>query len=166
MAVHSIRLFPDLILKRPAKPILRFTRFHAQVIRHSIDTLKVQPGGIGIAAPQIGYSVRIAVVDVSKKDRHKKRLILINPEIIKGAGETVGREGCMSVPDYTGNVKRMPWVHIRWRDPQFILREMETEGIEAICIQHEIDHLNGFLFLDRVTSLTKDVFRRKMYLSH
>ena len=146
------------------KPVLRLTPFHRHVILDLTDTLRVQPGGIGIAAPQIGYSVRIAMVDVTKKDPHKKRLILINPEIIKGEGEWCGREGCMSVPDYTGNVKRLQRIRMRWQDENGALREMETEGIEAVCIQHEIDHLNGILFLDRVSSLARDVFRRKKYL--
>ncbi len=164
MAVHPICLFPNPVLKKITKSVTHLTGFHHKVIKDLIDTLKVQPGGIGIAAPQIGYPERIAVIDASPKDKSKKRLILINPEIITGAGEAVGREGCMSVPNYTGNVKRVSWVRVRWKNQDFQDCEMETEGIEAICIQHEIDHLNGKLFLDRVSSLTKDIFRRKVYL--
>lgn len=164
MGVHSICFYPQPILKVKTKFIPQLTKHHQFVIQHLIDTLKVQPGGIGIAAPQIGFSDRIAVVDVSPKEKSKKRLILVNPQIINREGNVTGREGCMSVPDYTGNVKRSSIIVVRWQDEEFKTHEMETDGLEAICIQHEVDHLDGYLFLDRVSSLSRDVFKRKIYL--
>jgi len=164
MGVHPIRLFPDRVLRTGAKPIPKLTPYHKKIINDLIDTLRIQPGGIGIAAPQIGYSQRIAIVDVSSKDNRRSRLVLINPVVLSGEGESLGREGCMSLPDYTGNVKRMCRIRLRYRDESFTSCELVTDGIEAICIQHELDHLNGYLFIDRVSSLKRDVFRRKRYL--
>ena len=126
--------------------------------------MHAQPGGIGIAAPQIGYSDRIAIVDVSSKEKGGAQLVLINPEIIEASEEVFRREGCMSIPNFTANVKRSASIRIRWNDENFKERELVAHGLQAICIQHEIDHLNGLLFLDKVASLTKDVFRRKRYL--
>ena len=124
----------------------------------------MQPGGIGIAAPQIGYGERIAVVDLSKKEKGRQLLTLINPTILGQTGEYFGREGCMSIPDFTGNVKRALSIKFRWWDKNFIEHVMSTDGLEAVCIQHEIDHLDGLLFIDRVGSMMKDVFKRKKYL--
>lgn len=164
MAVRAIRLYPDRVLRVGTKAVEKLGPHHERVIKDLIDTLGAQRGGIGIAAPQIGYLDRIAVVDVSSRDPSKKRLILVNPEIKGRAGEQIGREGCMSLPDYTGNAKRASRITVKWRDENFIEQVMETDGIEAICIQHEVDHLSGLLFLDRVGSLARDIFRRKKYL--
>jgi peptide deformylase len=164
MAVLAIRLFPDKILRSPAREVKSLTHFHKQLIQDLIETMHAHPGGIGIAAPQVGQPWQIAIVDVSRKDRTRQRLVLINPEIMESMDPLEGREGCMSLPDYTANVRRMKRVRVRWRDRDFSWRELRTEGVEAICIQHEIDHLNGLLFIDRVSSLRRDVFRRKKYL--
>lgn len=142
---------------------MRFGAFQERVVEDLSDTLYVQPGGIGIAAPQIGYSVRVVLVDASKKDPTKKKIILINPEIVSVEGEKVGREGCMSIPDFTANIKRAIRIWVLAKNAQFEDYEFTSDGIEAICIQHEVDHLNGLLFFDRVNSLTRDVFRRKKY---
>ncbi len=165
MAVYPILLYPDPVLTRPARKIKKLTPHYLKIIQHLSDTLAVQPGGIGIAAPQIGFPDQIAIVDVSPKEKGRKRLVLINPEILEAGGEDVlRREGCMSVPDYTANVKRPFFVRIRWQNEEFSPCELLTDGLEALCIQHELDHLNGLLFLHKVASLTRDVFRRKKYL--
>ena len=164
MSARSIYLYPDLILRKPTKIIKRLSSYHHRVMRDLIEALRGQPGGIGIAAPQIGYPERIAVVDVRKKDPAKTLHNLINPVILSKSEEKIGREGCMSLPDFTGNVRRAQKIKIAWRDEFFCERQMETEGIEAICIQHEVDHLDGFLFIDKVASMDRDVFRRKKYL--
>ena len=165
MPIRSIRIYPGSVLRVQTKRIHALTDYHHRVITDLIDTLKVQPGGIGIAAPQIGYPVCIAVVDVSKKDKAKQLMVMVNPEILSSSGEKVSREGCMSIPDFTGNVKRATQICVRWYDRNFTMYEKTTDGLEAICIQHEIDHLNGYLFLDHVSSMNRDVFRRKKYLS-
>ncbi len=121
---------------------------------------------VGIAAPQIGDLRRVAVVDVSKSKLGKKQenhglLQMVNPEIIEKEGSQVVREGCMSVPDYTGNVTRAETIVVQFLDQNQQLQVIHAAGFEAIAIQHELDHLDGFLFLDRVSSLKSDLFRRK-----
>jgi len=163
MSVHPICLYPHPVLNKPTHPINKLTSHHHHVIYSLLKTLRVQAGGIGIAAPQIGYTEPIIIVDVRTKDKTKHLRVLINPIILKGEGYRIGREGCMSLPDYTGNVKRYTQIRLRWQDEAFKVHEITMTGIEAICIQHEVDHLNGKLFLDRVCSLARDVFRRKRY---
>ena len=121
------------------------------------------PRCVGIAAPQVGELVRVCVVDCSlnpKVPEHHGRLVLVDPVISTFSEETeVGREGCLSIPDLTANVRRALRVRVSARDvPAF-----EANGYEARVIQHEVDHLDGLLFLDRVASLNDDVFRRKRY---
>jgi len=137
------------------------------LIRDLIDTMRSGPGSVGVAAPQIGSLLRACVVDVSQsklgKDNNHGLLILVNPEIIRQEGTAVMREGCMSVPDYTGDVERAVEITLRFLDENGELREIEASGFEAVALQHEIDHLNGLLFLDRITSLKTGLFRRKKY---
>ncbi len=127
--------------------------------------MRAGPGGVGIAAPQVGRLQRIAIVDVSSKPKVKShgRLVLINPEIVEWEGYAKGREGCMSVPDYTGNVIRAKRITLEYLDETGTPRTLESEGFEAVAIQHEIDHLDGILFLDRLVSRRADLFRRKVY---
>ena len=159
-----IRQFPDPVLRKVSAPVNKIDGALVSLVERLIETMRKQPGGIGIAAPQIGVLKRVAVVDVSPKVAQAKLLVLINPEIISlDKGETF-REGCMSLPDYTANVKRWEGVRLQYRDMQFKLQEIMSSGLEARCIQHEVDHLNGILFVDRVSSLKSDVFRRKRYL--
>ena len=116
---------------------------------------------VGIAAPQVGEPVRVCVVDCSvnpKVESHHGRLVLVDPEIVSSSQETeIAREGCLSIPDFTANVRRAVSVRVRARE----VEEFEATGFEARVLQHEIDHLDGLLFLDRVASLKDDVFRRK-----
>ena len=162
MAVLPICLFPDPILRKRARPVSSASnRELERFLADFLETLFAQPGGIGIAAPQVGEGRQIAIVDVSSKDSSKDRLILINPEILEQEGEVLSREGCMSLPDYTANVKRASRIVITWTDEHGRRHQKSTSGIEAICMQHEVDHLNGVLFIDRVASLKTDVFPRK-----
>jgi len=120
---------------------------------------------VGVAAPQIGIPKRVIVVDVSGskmgKDNNHGLLTMINPEIIRKEGSKVMREGCMSVPDYTGNVTRAEAIVVQFLDRDGRERVINSSGFEAVAIQHELDHLDGMLFLDRVSSLKTDIFRRK-----
>jgi len=127
--------------------------------------MRAGPGGVGIAAPQVGCLQRIVIVDVSSKPKIKQhgRLILINPEIIEWDGMAKGREGCMSVPDFTGNVIRAKNIKLRAQDEQGETHDYEMDGFEARAVQHEIDHLDGMLFLDRLVSRRNDLFARKVY---
>ncbi len=156
-----IRLFPDPVLRKSASFVRRFGTALTRTLETMEAAMKDQPSGIGIAAPQIGISQRIAIVDVSGRVQEASRLYLINPEILAVRDEMMSREGCMSLPEYTGTIKRYNIAHVRWQDPDGEIREKWTEGIEARCIQHEVDHLNGILFMDRVASLKTDLRPRK-----
>ncbi len=159
-----IRQFPDPVLRKVSEPVKRIDRSVRVLVDRLIETMRKQPGGVGIAAPQIGILKQIAIVDVSPKIPGAKLLVLINPQIIMLEDWQTFREGCMSLPDYTANVKRANQMAILWCGINFEKNELVTDGLEARCIQHEVDHLKGRLFVDRVTSLKSDVFRRKHYL--
>jgi peptide deformylase len=164
MSSLRIRTFPDSALRLISKPVNKVDRFIRTFIDQLIETMYAQPGGIGIAAPQVGVLKRIAVIDLSQKVPGTHLLVLINPEIVSADDYQVSREGCMSLPDYTANIKRAQHLRLKWQDLNLRECQMETTGLEARCIQHEVDHLNGMLFLDRVASVKSDVFRRKRYL--
>jgi peptide deformylase len=132
-----------------------------------LDTMSSMSFTTGVAATQLGELVRVVVVDVTGHRRTTAchgEVVLVNPAIIATSAETeVGREGCLSVPDLTANVRRPVWVSVTGLDASGEDVALETEGFEARCLLHEIDHLDGILFLDRVDSMTNDVFRRKKY---
>ena len=161
MAVLPIRLFPDPILRTVCKSVIAIKSSHQKFLSDLIETLYAQRGGIGIAAPQAGEPIRLALVDVSSKDPAKRREIFLNPLILRSEGQVLSREGCMSLPDYTANVYRAERLVLEWTDEKGRFKQRAVSGIEAICIQHEIDHLNGVLFIDRVASLKTDIFPRK-----
>lgn len=161
MAILPIKLFPDPILRKKSLPIKMMDKGLAQLVKNMSQTLYTQPGGIGIAAPQIGIGKRVVLIDVSIKDPSRELEIMINPRIIRVSGEVLSREGCMSLPDYTATVKRASKVLVEWFDEQGRKHSRLAQGIEAICIQHEIDHLDGKLFIDRVACLKTDVFPRR-----
>jgi peptide deformylase len=124
------------------------------------------PGGVGSAAPQVGVSLRIIAVDVSAHRRGSREpnhglLVLLDPEILAMGGQQVVREGCMSVPEYTANVRRAEWVLVDALDREGARTVVEAVGFEAVAIQHEMDHVDGLLFLDRVASVKNDLFRRR-----
>jgi len=137
------------------------------LIEDLLDTMHDGPGSVGVAAPQIGVTLRVCVVDVSAnrhgKENNHGQLCMINPEIIARNGVAVMREGCMSVPDYTGDVERATEITVRFQEPDGSAREIAASGFEAVAIQHEMDHLDGVLFLDRIVCLKTGLFRRKNY---
>jgi len=165
MAVRDIILYPDPVLKTVCAPVERIDPGVDTLAQDLIDTMVAAGHSVGVAAPQIGVTRRVAVVDVSKsklgRDRNHGLLVLINPEILEREGQETMREGCMSVPDYTGNVTRAENVVVQFLDRSGEERVIRAGGFEAVAIQHELDHLDGYLFLDRVSSLKTDVFRRK-----
>ncbi len=166
MAVLDIITYPDARLKQVAEEVKVFDSALFQFIRDLDETMATGPGGVGIAATQVGVMQRIVIVDVSqypkiKKAKHHGHLVLINPEIIDWQGMKKGREGCMSVPDFTGNVIRAENIVLHAFDIKGIQQEYEMEGFEARAVQHEIDHLDGLLFLDRLVSRRNDLFARK-----
>ena len=166
MAVLEIICYPDERLKRESETVEEFDQALKDFVTDLEETRLAGPGAVGIAAPQVGMAKRIAIVDVSKMkkpvDNHGY-LLMINPEITKWEGMEKGREGCLSVPDFTGNVIRAEKIHIRFQDTDGEWTEFDTHGFEARAIQHEMDHLDGMLFLDRLVSRRTDLFQRKVY---
>ncbi|NVN98970.1 MAG: peptide deformylase [Geobacteraceae bacterium] len=167
MPVQKILTFPHPLLKKRANKVDRIDNSMKILAEDLIDTMKAGPGSVGVAAPQIGVSLSACVVDVSE-NRHAKEnnhglLVMFNPVIISSNGNSVMREGCMSVPDYTGDVERATDVTVRYMDLSGKIQTVEASGFEAVAIQHEMDHLDGILFLDRIVSLKTGLFRRKNY---
>ncbi|MDD2308167.1 MAG: peptide deformylase [Desulfuromonadaceae bacterium] len=167
MAVQPILRYPHPVLKKLCHRVEKIDRKIHELITDLVDTMHEGPGSVGVAASQIGVTLRVCVVDVSK-NRHGKEnnhglLRMINPEITDRSGTATMREGCMSVPDYTGDVDRATEITLQFSEPDGNLREITASGFEAVAIQHEMDHLDGVLFLDRVTSIKTGLFRRKSY---
>ncbi|NJO16493.1 MAG: peptide deformylase [Thioploca sp.] len=162
MAILEILTYPDPRLKMIAEPITEFNADLAVFIANLEETLRAAPGGVGIAAPQVGILQRIVIIDVSSKPKikHHGRLILINPEINHWKGFAIGREGCMSVPDYTGKVVRAEQIELSAQDESGTRQHYQMEGYEARAVQHELDHLDGILFIDRLISRRHDLFHR------
>ena len=160
MPASKIHLFPDPILRKKSETIKLFGAALRPTLKNLAQAMDGKPHAIGIAAPQIGISRRIAIVDVSARVPGAGRILLINPEILDAREERLSREGCMSLPDYRGDIKRYKHVMLEWKDVTGKQCRHAFEGIEAICIQHEVDHLNGLLFIDHVASLKRDLIPR------
>ncbi len=164
MAARPVLLYPNPLLKQRCSPIADPTEI-ARVAADLIDTMRSRPRCVGLAAPQIGERVRVAVVDVT--GHHKATscsglLVLVNPSIVRAEGEELGREGCLSIPDLTANVQRASVIEIEAVNPEGEPLSVTAEGFEARALQHELDHLDGILFLDRISS-KQDLFRRRGY---
>lgn len=167
MPAQPILYYPHPVLKKVSHAVAVIDDEIRGLIDDLLDTMRAGPGSVGVAAPQIGATLRVCVVDVSGS-RHGKEnnhglLVMVNPEIVHREGAAIMREGCMSVPDYTGDVERATTITVRFRDGDGAEREIVASGFEAVAIQHEMDHLDGILFLDRIVSLKTGLFRRKNY---
>jgi peptide deformylase len=164
VTVREVLRLPERVLKQTAAALEG--SLDAVLAKDLVDTMQASPACVGLAAPQIGVSLRAFALDVSS---HPKTttchglVVLFDPVIVETSGREVGREGCMSVPDLTANVGRAERIVVAGVDPTGEAVEITTEGFEARAFQHEIDHLDGMLILDRVASLATDVFRRKVY---
>ncbi|UJA18939.1 peptide deformylase [Thermoleophilia bacterium SCSIO 60948] len=160
MAVREVLTYPDPILKEVMEPV-QTDRVDA-LAEDLIDTMRSFPGCVGIAAPQIGERARLAIVDVTghRKEPESSNglVVLANPRVLEAEGSELAREGCLSIPDLTANVRRATRIRVAHAGGEFW-----SEGFEARCVLHELDHLDGLLFLDRVASLSDDLFRRKNY---
>jgi peptide deformylase len=167
MAVREVLRVPHPLLKREARALgADELEEAARVGRDLLETMRSFPRCSGIAAPQISELVRVVAVDVSEHPKaatSNGELILVNPRVVRSAGAEVAREGCLSIPDLTANVRRATEIAIEATDTGGETLAIESEGFEARCLLHELDHLDGILFLDRVDSLKTDVFRRKRY---
>jgi len=166
MAKLSIHRFPDPVLKQPTRKVERVDGRVGALIEQMVAFMRANKRCVGLAAPQVGSNLRIAVMDGTGHpkvaDSHGL-IILVNPQVLELKGSCVQREGCLSIPDFTANVQRSDFVRLRTFDQHGQAKEFTLEGFEAIIAQHELDHLDGKLFLDRVADLKTDVFRRKRY---
>jgi peptide deformylase len=167
MPSQKILTFPHPLLKKRSHRVEVVDAQILGLITDLIDTMKAGPGSVGVAAPQIGVSLCACVVDVSEsrhgKDNNHGLLVMLNPEILSSSGSSIMREGCMSVPDYTGDVERATLITVEYMNQEGKIQAVEASGFEAVAIQHEMDHLDGILFLDRILSLKTGLFRRKSY---
>ena len=167
MPPRPVLRLPHPVLKRVADEVVTIGDAERSLAADLVDTMRASPACVGIAAPQIGESVRAFCIDVTghrKADSCHGEVVLFNPEVVLVRLPAVAREGCMSVPDLTGDVARATELVVRGLDPAGQVRVIEANAFEARALLHEIDHLDGTLFLDRVASLATDVFRRKRYL--
>jgi peptide deformylase len=160
MAVLEIFHFPNPVLKQKTRPIQKIDPKILQLVHDMAETMYSAPG-VGLAAPQVGHSLRLAVIDVTPADQPKNLMVLINPEILAAEGECTWQEGCLSVPDCSEEVKRKKQVVVRYQNLRGETEEIAGEGLLAIALQHEIDHLDGILFIDRLSPLKRRLIKKK-----
>lgn len=164
MAPSELLVYPDARLRQVSLEVIDFGERLRNFVANLEATMRAGPSAVGIAAPQVGRLERIVIVDASSRKgvSHHGRQVMINPRIVMEEGSVVGREGCLSVPDFTGNVERAERITIESQDESGQMMRFDMEGFEARVALHEIDHLDGRLFIDRVVS-RHDLFRRKVY---
>jgi peptide deformylase len=172
MARLKIFTFPDDVLTKKAIPILEIQERHRQLANDMLETMYHAPG-IGLAANQVGILERVIVLDIDyemEEDpegkgsliKNKNPLIFFNPEIIAAEGKLLFEEGCLSVPDYNAEVMRSKKIRVRFLDVEGTSQEREAEGLLAVALQHEMDHLEGKLFIDRLSPIKKELARKKL----
>jgi len=165
MTVRDIRKFPEAVLRAKTGRVTAFDNSLERLIEDMVETMYAAPG-VGLAANQVGVSLQLAVIDVTTRDerdkgKHQPLIVIINPEILSMEGSIVEEEGCLSIPDYAESVKRAARVKVRALDRGGKPFEIEADGLLAKALQHEIDHLNGLLFVDRLSPLKKSIFKRR-----
>lgn len=162
MALRPVLQFPDPQLKRTSAPVGAITDEIRALAQDMIEVMYDEPG-IGLAAPQVGEAVRLVVMDTgwTEEGAEKNPLVLVNPEIVEREGTLSWSEGCLSVPDYTADVERAARVRVRYQDLDGNPHEEEAFELRAVCIQHELDHLDGVLFIDRISRLKRSLYVQK-----
>jgi len=162
METLKILTYPDKFLSEPTKPVENIDEKIQNLVK-DMASIMYQAPGIGLAAIQVGINKSLLVYDVSPKDGKRSLQVLINPRIIESEGTTISEdEGCLSVPDFKTNVKRAASVLVEGFDNKEKLLRLEAEGLLAVVLQHEIDHLNGILFIDRISSLKRGMYKRRV----
>jgi peptide deformylase len=159
MALRTILEFPDPRLRTRAEPVTRFDAALGTLIDDMLETMYAAPG-IGLAATQVDVHKRLIVIDISKE--HNEPLVLINPEILEREGEAQTEEGCLSVPGIFDEVKRAAKVRVRAQDRNGETFERDYEDVLAVCVQHEMDHLEGRLFVDYLSDLKRERIRKRL----
>jgi len=160
MAILEIKKYPEKVLKQKALPVTAFDQALQALIDDMIETMYAAPG-VGLAAPQVGESRRLAVIDISSKEEKMPLLVLVNPVIVDSEGIIEFEEGCLSIPEYTVNVKRAEKVLVRAQDRGGEVIEIEGTDLLAIALQHEIDHLEGILLIDRISPIKREFFKKR-----
>ena len=161
MAVLEILKYPHPTLKKRSETVSRIDEDVRKLIHDMRETMHAA-GGIGLAACQVGVSRRVIVLDVGPMDPQHSFFALINPEVVSGEGEIDHEEGCLSVPEYLEKIKRKEKVCVKGLSPEGKEIEIKGDGILAIALQHEIDHTNGILILDRVSRLKREIYRNRL----
>ncbi len=162
MAILPIIKAPDPILKKRCERVERVDDEIRRLMDDMLETMYAAPG-VGLAAPQVGVSKRIIVIDTARQDEEPNPLRIANPEIVESSDEIALREeGCLSFPDQYEEVERPVRVRVRYLDHENEIRELEADGLLAICIQHEMDHLDGVLMVDHLSGLKRSMILRKM----
>ncbi len=162
MAILEILTYPNKFLSQPTKPVTDIDEEIRNLIEDMAATMYEAPG-IGMAAIQVGYDKSLLVYDVSPRDEERSLQVLINPRIVSSEGTTISEEeGCLSVPDFKADIKRAVSILVEALDREGKPLRIEAEGLLAIVLQHEIDHLNGILFIDRISSLKRQMYKRRV----
>ena len=160
MAILEILKYPAPELKTAALPVANITAKTAELVSDMLDTMYAAPG-VGLAAPQVGASARVIVLDIDHENPRRHIFKLINPVISRSEGEVIWEEGCLSVVDFTAEVKRAAKVQVIAFDENEKELKIDAEGLLAVALQHEIDHLDGKLFIDRISRLKRDLYARR-----
>jgi len=164
MAIREIKKFPDPVLRRKTAVVETIDSDLCRLIDDMVETMRAAPG-VGLAANQVGVPFQVAVIDIGDHEEEGKKhplVVLINPEVLSQEGTVVAEEGCLSVPDFTEKVKRAARIKVRAKDRSGKTFELDADGLMAKALQHEIDHLNGILFIDRLSPIKKSIFRRRL----
>ncbi len=161
MSIRTILKYPDPVLRKKAQPVTSFDDTLKALINDMAETMYNAPG-IGLAAPQIGESIQLIVVDITKEDDEKTFMTMVNPKITVKEGTQLDEEGCLSVPELTSKVKRFNKITVSFQNLEGKEQELTTVDRFAVVLQHEIDHLNGILFIDHLSSLKRSLYKKKI----
>ncbi len=161
MRIRKIYTYPAPVLRKKAEKVDFFDERLDTLIIDMAETMYDAPG-IGLAAPQIGESLQLVVVDISKETDKREYMVLVNPEITEKEGSQLDEEGCLSVPDLISKVKRYKKIKVVYQDREGNNKELTAEDRFAVVLQHEIDHLNGHLFIDHLSPLKRNMYKKKM----
>ncbi len=162
MAIRIILTYPDKFLRQPTKPVLNIDSIIQELIEDMAETMYEAPG-VGLAAIQVGSDQRVLIYDKLPGEMNRSPEVLINPEIVDSEGEIISQdEGCLSVPDFRSDLKRASAVLVEGLDREGKPIQIEAEGYLAIVLQHEIDHLNGKLFIDHLSALKRELYKRRV----
>ncbi len=160
MAVRTILHYPEPLLKKISAPVVVFDDALKQLAQDMAETMYDVPG-VGLAAPQVGVLTRLIVIDCSGKDNPPDLIVAVNPKIVAQEGESCEEEGCLSIPEYYAPVKRFERVTMNYQDVEGLPQQRQADGLLAVAMQHEIDHLQGILFVDHLSPLKRSIFRKK-----